>query len=240
MGSLFPKVYLSIGKGEFSVGEQLTDLPSESSNFIDEPKIYILREMAESPAFRSLSRVGLLMLMDFLGKRRMVATGRKATKGRRSTGRQYVCENNGRIQFPYSEAVDKEYSRKQFRNGIDELQEKGFIDITHLGSGGRKPIDGNGDAHMYLVDDRWRDFDEVTQQAVAPPKNTRKKDTRMDRGFQKYWHDVRVLAISYFQVERANPLKKEIRARLVASKSAVVCVSKRLATKQRQGKKIEA
>ena len=166
--------------------------------------------------------------------------GEGRPKGRRSTSKQYVCENKGKIQFPYTEAVEKGYSRKQFRNGIDELQVKGFIDITHLGSGGRKPINGNGDAHMYLVDDRWRNFDEVTQQAVAPPRNTRKKDTRMDRGFQKYWRDVHVLAISYFQIKRADLLKKEIRERLVASKSAVVCVSKRLAAKQWQGEKIEA
>lgn len=206
----------------------------DGSNYIDEPKIYILREMLDSPAIRSLSRVGMLLFLDFLAKRRMVAVGRRATKGRRSTSKQYVCENNGKIQFPYSEAVKKGYSREQFRNGIDELQQKGFIDITHFGVGGRKPAKGTGDSSLYSVDDRWRDFDEVTQRAVIPPKRPRQKDTRMDRGFQRYWSDVYQLAVMLFQVERAKRHKKEIKARKHEANIGIQSVNRRFEPKQQR------
>ena len=206
----------------------------EGSNYIDESKIYYLREMVESPAYRSLSRVGLLMLTDFMCKRIMIPTGRRATKGRRNTGKQYVCENNGKIQFPYSEAVKKGYSREQFRNGLDELQRKGFIDIKHFGVGGRKPENGTGDSSLYSVDDRWRDFDEVTQRAITPPKRPRQKDTRMDRGFQRYWSNVYQLAVMLFQVDRAKRLKKEIKARKHEAKIGIQSVNRRFEPKQRR------
>ena len=157
-----------------------------STSYEDEPKVYVTKEMIRSKAFRSLSRVAFIVLLDFMEKRKMVKAGYEKTRdgGKR---KKWVCNNNGRLQYPYSDALDKGISRTQFRNAIDELQRKGFIDITHRGRGGRKPKDGSGDSTMYALDDRWHEYDSATGMSAIPPKMPRKKDNRMDRGFQKYW-----------------------------------------------------
>ena len=107
-----------------------------------EPKIYIPKEMLESEAYRGLSRVAMLLLQDFLAKRIMKQAGKK----------KWFVENNGNIIFPVREAVEKGFSNKQFRDGIDELQSKGFIDITHQGKGGRKPLKGMADCSKYWIE----------------------------------------------------------------------------------------
>ncbi len=49
----------------------------------NEPKIYIEKELFTSPAFRSLSRIGILVYLDFLGKRFMG----KVQRGKKRYGR---------------------------------------------------------------------------------------------------------------------------------------------------------
>ncbi len=105
---------------------------------------------------------------------------------KRNKHKTWKCENNGEIVFTYSEALAKGYSRQQFVNGIDELQAKGFIDITHQGTGGRKPNNGAGDYTTYWIDDRWEDYG---TDDFKPARNPRKKDTRKGQGFGYIWDD---------------------------------------------------
>jgi hypothetical protein len=140
--------------------------------FKDESKIYVTKEMLESKAYRSLSRCAMLIYQDFLAKREMIPTKRN----RQSI---WKINNNGEIIYPYTEAKDKGFSGDQFVKSIDELQEKGFLDITHQGKGGRKTADGTGDATRYWIDDRWKDYG---MDDFRPPRNPRKKDTRKGRG----------------------------------------------------------
>lgn len=142
----------------------------------DESKIYITKELLESKAYRSLSRCSMLIYQDFLAKREMIPTKRNRKK-------VWVINNNGEIIYPYSEAVKNGFTRRQFRNTIDELQQKGFIDITHLGKGGRRPAKGTGDCTKYLIDDRWRDYG---TDDFRPPRNPREKDLRRGRGWFLY------------------------------------------------------
>jgi hypothetical protein len=74
----------------------------------NEGKIFFTRELQESPAYRSLSRVAMLLYQDFLAKRIMKPI-------RKNRKKVWVCENNGQIIFPYAEAEEKGYSRDQFR-----------------------------------------------------------------------------------------------------------------------------
>ncbi len=141
---------------------------------INEPKIYIPKEMLFSPVYRSLSRVAMLLLQDFLAKRIMKQGGKKV----------WFCENNGQIIFPYSEAVDKGYSKDQFRDGFDELQAKGFMDITHRGRGGRKPLKGHADCSTYLIDNRWKQHGTPE---FKPARKPRRKDTKQGRGWALVW-----------------------------------------------------
>ena len=143
----------------------------------DEPKIYLTKEMLESEAYRSLSRVAMLIYQDFLAKRDMRAINRKRAQ------RKWVIANNGEIIYPYSEAETNGFSKDQFRKAIDELQQKGFIDITHQGKGGRKPANGTGDVSLYWIDDRWKEYG---TNDFRPPRNPRIKDTRKGRGWALY------------------------------------------------------
>jgi len=136
----------------------------------EEGKIYITNELLNSVAYRSLSRVAMLLIQDFLSKRIMKRVSKK----------RWVCENNGKIVFPFSEALEKGYSSNQFRNGLDELQSKGLLDITHQGKGGRKPLKGMADVSLYWIDDRWKEYG---TENFRPPRNPRKKDTRQHRGW---------------------------------------------------------
>ena len=86
-----------------------------------------------------------------------------------------MIENNGKIVYPYQEAEQKGFTRQQFRDAIDELQEKGLIDIKHLGKGGRKPAEGTGDVSIYWIDDRWKKYG---TDAFRPARNPRTRDTR--------------------------------------------------------------
>ena len=144
-----------------------------------EPKLYITKALLRSPAYRSLSRVAMLVYQDFLAKRVM----KKISKNKMKV---WITENNGMIVYPYTEAERNGFSRDQFRNAIDELQLKGLIDITHLGKGGRKPSDGTGDSTKYFIDNRWCDFDEEKKRSKRPPRNPRKKDNRKGRGWALY------------------------------------------------------
>ena len=142
------------------------------------PKIYVEKELIASGAFRSLSRWAILVYLDLLSKRLMQSAGKRKGK------RVWHCVNNGEIQFTYSEAAAKGIGSREFRSAIDELQENGFIDIKHQGRGGRKPASGSGDATLYWIDDRWKDYG---TDDFKPPRNPRKKDTRSDRGWHKIW-----------------------------------------------------
>lgn len=135
--------------------------------------IALPRDLLRSNAYRSLGKWSLLVYQDLLAKRKMVFV-------RRNRKKIWQIENNGEIVYPYSEAVANGISRKQFVGAIDELQEKGFIDITHQGKGGRKPANGNGDCTTFWIDDRWEDYG---TENFRPPRNPRRKDQRKDRGF---------------------------------------------------------
>ena len=144
--------------------------------FKDESKIYVTKEMLASKAYTSLSRCAMLIYQDFLAKREMVST-------KRDRKPVWQINNNGEIIYPYTEAIKNGFTRDQFRNGIDELQQKGFIDITHHGKGGRKPAKGTGDVSKYWIDDRWQDYG---TDDFRPPRNPREKDTRKGRGWASY------------------------------------------------------
>ena len=142
----------------------------------DEPKIYISKELLKSSAYRSLGKVAMLVYQDFLSKRILKRINRNKRK-------VWICENNGNIIYPYLEAEENGFSRVQFRDAIDELQDKGLIDITHQGRGGRKPLRGTGDVSLYWIDDRWKKWG---TNEYRPPRKPRKRDSRKDRGWALY------------------------------------------------------
>ena len=114
----------------------------------------------------------ILVYCDFRMKCKVQQSQRKqGGKG------SWVIINNGEIEYSYSEAEKRGISRASFMRSITELVEKGFINITHSGSGGIK-----GDKTKYAISERWRDWG--TDNFV---KKTRPRDTRSGRGFAVFW-----------------------------------------------------
>lgn len=134
--------------------------------------IWFDKDLLRFTAFRSLKKWSLIVYLDFLRKRQM----EPVKQGKRSD--DWLIKNNGEIVYPYSEAERKGVGRREFRNAIDELMEKGFLDISHQGSGGR-----SGDMTKYFIDDRWKDYDTP---AFRPARKPRIKDTRKARGWTAF------------------------------------------------------
>ena len=126
--------------------------------------------LLESIAYRSLKTPTAYFVFGlFMKKRQWVKVGRKGKE-------QWDIANNGKITFPYREAKTKHgISNSTFRDAIDELREKGFIDIAESGAGLYRS------ENLYEISDRWRLYG---TNEYRPPK-PRPKGQPMHRGFQK-------------------------------------------------------
>ncbi len=96
-------------------------------------------------------------------------------KGGRSGKERWDITNNGEIEFTYIEAKEKYgISYGAFRNAIDELREKGFVDIAESGAGLYKS------ANKYSISDRWKWYGTPQYEKPKPrPKGP------MNKGFKK-------------------------------------------------------
>ena len=134
--------------------------------------IVIDRELLASPAFRSLSKIAMLVYLDFLAKRK----GRRMGKPKR-----FAILNNGEITYYYSEAEKRGITRPRFQRALDELINKGFIDLVHQGAGYNLGT-GKRDTNLYAISERWRNWS--TSHFIKKP---RQKDTRDGKGFSLMW-----------------------------------------------------
>jgi len=134
--------------------------------------IYLEAELLNSKAFRSLSKWAAQVYLRFLAKRVITKEKHKS----KSSSRRIV--NNGEIVFCYSEAEKMGIPRREFRNAVDELIAKGFLDINHQGAGGRAR-----DMTTYYVADRWKKWNTPD---YKPTKNPRVKDTIQGRGWAAF------------------------------------------------------
>jgi ketosteroid isomerase-like protein len=105
--------------------------------------LYLDRELIYSVPFRQLKGMGKDVVLLFWAKRQMAKTKRKGEK-------KWVCENDGRIVFTYTEAERYGISGRQFHYALDQAVRAGFVDIEHKGSGLLK------DPSLYSISDRWQ------------------------------------------------------------------------------------
>jgi hypothetical protein len=133
-------------------------------------KVVVLEQrLLKSKAYRSLrTPTAYFVLGIFMTKRQPVKVGRAGK-------RQWDIVNNGEITFTYKEAKEKYgISYGAFRDAIDELRDKGFVDIAESGAGLYKS------ANLYAISDRWRLYGTQEYEEPKPrPKGP------MNRGFQK-------------------------------------------------------
>jgi DNA-binding PadR family transcriptional regulator len=124
--------------------------------------LYLLPDLVDSKVFQELPGTALKVYLLFLRRRVMKKVG---PKGRE----RWFIENNGKIVFTYTEALNKYgFSKPRFQRALNELVEKGFIDITHHGGGVK------GDFSTYAISERWRDYGTEKYVFKTRPKDTRK------------------------------------------------------------------
>lgn len=133
-------------------------------------KVVVLEQrLLKSKAYRSLrTPTAYFVLGIFWTKRQIGKVGRKGKE-------QTVILNNGEITFTYKEAKEKYcISSGAFRDAIDELRDKGFIDIAATGMGVHKVTT------FFSISDRWKLCGTPEYEPAKPrPKKP------INRGFQK-------------------------------------------------------
>ena len=107
--------------------------------------VWVERRLIASQAYGALrTATAHRVLAIFWTKRQMIKMGRAGKK-------RWEISNNDEIEFTYKEAEHKYgISNSAFRNAIDELRDKGFLDIAESGAGLYKST------NKYTLSDRWR------------------------------------------------------------------------------------
>jgi hypothetical protein len=131
--------------------------------------IVIERNLLRSVAYKELKDRGIRVLLRFYGKRKMKK--HKDSKG----NERWTILNNGEIVFTYSEAEKMGINRKQFSKTIDDLLAKGFIEITHQGT-------GPGTPSTYKLCERWKAYGTKDFQPAAE----RRKNLTPGMGWDGY------------------------------------------------------
>ena len=125
--------------------------------------MFIPRRMHRNPAFRKLNASSILILFEFLYRRKVAQVPTEA-----GSRKKWIISNNGKIIFTYDEAKNRfGIPRSTFRRAIDQLVNLGFIDITHHGGGMMK------DASKYAISERWKEYGKKEFLKKSRPKDTR-------------------------------------------------------------------
>ena len=122
--------------------------------------LYIDNHWPTSKAFLALKTAAAIqVLLIFCKKRRFARVGRAGKK-------QYEMINNGELVFTYADAKRKYgFTESRFNRAIDELVEKGFLDIAQTGAGLFKKTT------FYSLGSRWLKYGTREFKEVVRPKS---------------------------------------------------------------------
>lgn len=146
-------------------------------------------KLLRSEAFRGLNKWGMIVYLDFLRMRKMV-----------KVRDQWIIENNGELVYPYATAERKGINRREFRAALNDLINRGFLDISEYGNGGVK-----GSVAKYHIDERWQRYGKPDFQ---PAKNPMRKDSRSGRGWQVY-NQKKKSSVTKMTLERLTKMSPE-------------------------------
>ena len=114
---------------------------------------YIRKDLFESKAYRSLTKVQMRIYQRLLMKREFTHVGGKPGKRKKD----YVQTNIGQLALSYREAERIEgINPTTFGRAIRKLVEVGLIDITHAGAG---------------ISERWRGYGTAKFREISFPKD---------------------------------------------------------------------
>ena len=127
---------------------------------------FIEWELPFSTAYRGLNSHAKDVLWWFWSRRVM----EKDQRGR------WGHTNNGELVYTYAQAKRNGISQPAFTRALDNLLERGFLDIARTGAGQFKAVT------LYALSERWRKFGKPDFIKAERPK---KKQWSAEAGFQK-------------------------------------------------------
>jgi len=125
-------------------------------------QVAVERDLIMSSAFLSLTGMAPQVLLLFLSCRKFER--RKTHKKKRG---EWICINADELSFTYAQAESLGINGKRFVRAIDQLVEKGFLNIAHSGGVIR------GDVSLYEVSERWKLYGTKEFQPATRPKDDR-------------------------------------------------------------------
>lgn len=121
--------------------------------------------MVESPVWLSLSGTAIKVYHLFRRKCRFAKRSRR--QGKRSEGLMERILNNGEIEFTYKEIEQqRRITAGRFTRAIDQLIEKGFLDVAEQGGGVHKL------KTLYGISERWRDYGTTSFKEMHRPERS--------------------------------------------------------------------
>ncbi len=137
-----------------------------------QPFLMLELEVRASPAFRSLGKNSIHILLCFLGKLKFAKLNKNEKKRGKRLNRK--CLNGDELVMTYVELQNPPWNFGQgtIRRAFAELREKGFIEIVYRGGACKQ------DKNIYKISNNWRLWREGNNY------DKRVKDAH--RGYQKH------------------------------------------------------
>lgn len=128
---------------------------------------YFPKDLIKSPVFKSLTKSSMLFYWEL---RLRCKVHRPHNKPARI--KDWPIDNNGQIILTYQETKALfGFSNQTHVNSVDELFQKGLIDIPHAGGG----LDG--DATRYSISNRWHEWSKTNFKKLSRNQDRRRKGT---------------------------------------------------------------
>lgn len=160
--------------------------PAQKKHRVSSAVIVMQQRMIKSPAWLSL---GSAAKDIYLLLRCQCIVDKEATAAQKKRQKQSgaVFKNGRELILTYSQAQDYGISAGRFRRGVDELVERGFIDIVRTGFGLHKV------PTLYGLSERWRhwgtdSFDPSDRPKAAQGNMGFQPGNRLGRNCRKQKH----------------------------------------------------
>lgn len=125
-------------------------------------QVAIERDLIKSKAFLEVTGIAPQVFLLFLSCR--IFERRKTSKKKRG---EWICVNADNLFLTYAEAESLGINGKRFGRALDQLVEKGFLNVAHSGGGLQ------GDKSVYEISERWRLYGTKEFQSSTRPKDDR-------------------------------------------------------------------
>ncbi|MHC4463582.1 MAG: hypothetical protein ACYS30_19450 [Planctomycetota bacterium] len=138
-------------------------------------RLVLSKKMIRSKAFVELTGAAKQILLELRMRLTLECYKPSRPYGKRGDVKSFYAKNNGKLRFTYKQAQKMfEYSSSTISKAIDQLVEKGWIEIVELGCGVQRR------SHKFALIKNWEQYDTPE---FKPGKG--KADMPVNKGFRK-------------------------------------------------------